>query len=296
MLQDGGFVCGAVFDERFHVRHIVSDKQEDLSRMMGSKYAQSDMGHCYREIKEKLRAGKKVLFSGCPCQVAGLRAYLGKNDANLLLVELICHGIPSDQMLQAYIGMREKQYGAKLKRLEFRNKAKGWHNSSVRMEFENGKIYAEPMTIDAFMQGYFRGISLKESCFSCPFRSFASGSDFTIGDFWGAEIETPDIDDNKGLSAVISNSQKGTAFLEKASISCVPIKMENILKYNQALVRSFDIGAQRTDFYKYVAEHSAEEAIVQYFQEKRLQKIKRRILFVLRCAWRIARGKEKPLY
>lgn len=296
MLQDGGFVCGAVFDERFHIRHIVSDKQEDLFRMMGSKYAQSDMGHCYREIKEKLRAGKKVLFSGCPCQVAGLRSYLGKDDPDLLLVELICHGIPSDQMLQAYIGMREKQYGAKLKRLEFRNKAKGWHNSSVRMEFENGKIYTEPMTIDAFMQGYFRGISLKESCFSCQFRNFASGSDFTIGDFWGAEIETPDIDDNKGLSVVVSNSQKGTAFLEKASVSCIPIKIEKILKYNQALVRSFDIGAQRTDFYKYVAEHSAEEAIQKHLEESLSQKVKRQGRYMLRSIWYAVRGKGKPLY
>lgn len=296
MLRDGGYVCGAVFDESFHVRHIVSNMQRDLVRMMGSKYAQSDVGYCYREIKEKLNAGEKVLFSGCPCQVAGLRTYLGKSYKDLLLVELICHGIPSDQMLQTYIRMQEKKYGAKLKRMEFRNKAKGWHNSAVRMEFENGKIYTEPMTIDAFMQGYFRGISLKESCFSCQFRNFTSGSDLTIGDFWGAEIEMPNIDDNKGLSAIISNSQKGTAFLEKTLTACVPVKIDNILKYNQALVRSFDIGTQRAIFYKYVTAHSSEEAIEQFFQEKLFQKIKRKGRFALRCIWHAIRGKGKPLY
>ena len=133
ILAEGGYICGAVFDEDFHVRHIVSNTQKDLRRMMGSKYAQSDVGYCYREIREKLDAGERVLFSGCPCQVAGLRSYLGKPYQGLLLVELICHGIPGDRMLQTYIGMREKQYGAKLKQLAFRNKAKGWHNSSVRM-------------------------------------------------------------------------------------------------------------------------------------------------------------------
>lgn len=296
MLKDGGYACGAVFDEEFHVKHIVSNSKNDVYRMMGSKYAQSDVGYCYREIKEKLIAGEKVLFSGCPCQVAGLRTFLGKEYRNLLLVELICHGIPSDQMLQTYIHMQEKKYGAKLKRMEFRNKTKGWHNSAVRMEFENGKIYAEPMTIDAFMQGYFRGVSLKESCFSCQFRNFASGSDLTIGDFWGAEIEMSHIDDNKGLSIVISNSQKGTFFLEKTMTSCVPVKMDNILKYNQALVRPFSIGEQRTVFYKYATEKGAEKAIEQFFHEKLLQKIKRKSRFTLRCVWYIVRGKEKPLY
>lgn len=296
MLKDGGYVCGAVFDEEFHVKHIVSNSKNDVYRMMGSKYAQSDMGYCYREIKDVLEKGHKVLFSGCPCQVAGLRTFLGKEYRNLLLVELICHGIPSDQMLQAYIRMQEKKYGAKLKRMEFRNKTKGWHNSAVRMEFENGKIYAEPMTIDAFMQGYFRGVSLKESCLSCQFRNFASGSDLTIGDFWGAEIEMSHIDDNKGLSVVISNSLKGTVFLEKTMTSCVPVKMDNILKYNQALVRPFSIGEQRTVFYKYATEKGAEKAIEQFFYEKLLQKIKRKSRFTLRYVWYIVRGKGKPLY
>ena len=139
MLRDGGYVCGAVFDDKFHVKHILSNAKEDILRMMGSKYAQSDVGHCYREIKDVLEKGCKVLFSGCPCQVAGLRTFLGKEYPNLVLVELICHGIPSDHMLQTYIGMQERKYGARLTRMEFRNKKKGWHNSSVRMEFENGK-------------------------------------------------------------------------------------------------------------------------------------------------------------
>ena len=122
MLRDGGSVCGAVFDENFHVRHIVSNNHDDILRMMGSKYAQSNMGYCFRTIKQKLDSGEKVLFSGCPCQVAGLRTFLSKQYDNLLLVELICHGIPSDHMLHTYIEMQQKRYKSKLKQLEFRNK------------------------------------------------------------------------------------------------------------------------------------------------------------------------------
>ncbi len=296
MLRDGGYICGAVFDAHFHVRHIVSNTENDLFRMMGSKYAQSDMGNCYREVKGKLDAGSKVLFSGCPCQVAGLRTYLGREYENLLLVELICHGIPSDRMLQTYIGMQEKKYGAELKKLEFRNKAKGWHRSSVRMEFENGKTCSESMTLDTYMQGYFKCITLKESCFSCKFRSFASGGDLVIGDFWGAETEIPEIDDNKGTSVVIASTAKGNALLAKTHAVCYPMSMETVLKYNQGLIRSFCAGAQRADFYEYAGEQNLEQAIKSFFEEPLIQKIKRRARFALRCVWYAVRGKNRPLY
>lgn len=102
MLRDGGYVCGAVFDDKFHVKHILSDAKEDILRMMGSKYAQSDVGYCYREVKDVLEKGRKVLFSGCPCQVAGLRTFLGKEYPNLVLVELICHGFQRPYAANVY--------------------------------------------------------------------------------------------------------------------------------------------------------------------------------------------------
>ena len=190
-----------MFDDEFHVKHILSNAKEDILRMMGSKYAQSDVGYCYREVKDVLEKGCKVLFSGCPCQVAGLHTFLGKEYPNLVLVELICHGIPSDHMLQTYIGMQERKYGAKLKRMEFRNKAKGWHNSAVRMEFEDHRIYSIPYTADAYTIGFLRNITLKSSCYNCHFRNFTTGNDIILGDFWGAEVELPE-DDNKGISDI----------------------------------------------------------------------------------------------
>lgn len=295
MLRDGGYVCGAVFDESFHVRHIVSNSQEDLLRMMGSKYAQSDMGYCYREIQEKLSAGEKVLFSGCPCQVAGLRTYLGKPYKDLLLVELICHGIPSDHMLQTYIHMQEKKYGAKLIRMEFRNKKRGWHNSSVRMEFGNHQIYSIPYTADPYTIGFFRNITLKSSCYDCRFRNFASGSDIILGDFWGAEVELSE-DDNKGISAILVNSGKGVDILDRCNLALTPASVETIIKYNRNLLYSAAPSSQRSSFYASAETNGLEEAIRRYLEESTIQKLKRQSRYALRCIWHTIRGKGKPLY
>lgn len=296
MLQDGGYICGAVFDEHFHIRHIVSNKKTDLYRMMGSKYAQSDMGYCYREIEKLLERGKNVLFSGCPCQVAGLRTYLGKSHPNLLLVELICHGIPSDRMLQTYIGMQEKKYRAKLKRMDFRNKDKGWHNSAVRMEFENGKVYSEATTIDPYMNGFYKNTTLKTSCYKCKCRGFSTGSDLVIGDFWGAEIEFSRIDDNKGISAVLVNTNIGNIYLNKLSINLVQSDAETIIAYNKNLIESAIPSLQRKAFYSFAEIHTYEDAIKSFLKESARDKLKRTIRFIVRTIWYVVRGKEKPIY
>ena len=296
VLADGGYVCGAVFDECFHVKHIVSNTQEDLYRMMGSKYAQSDMGMCFRQIKTLLDAGKRVLFTGCPCQVAGLRTYVGKKYLNLILVELICHGIPSDQMLQVYIGMQEKKYGAKLKEMEFRNKAKGWHNSSVRMRFENYRLYEEAEVSDTYMKGFFGNIFLKSSCYQCHFRNCTAGSDIVVGDFWGAEVERTDEDDNKGLSAVLVNTEKGFTTLKDCSLMLIPTIEEKIIKYHKNLIQSASKSPLRNEFYVYAETNGYASAIQCYLKEKLTHKAIRRGKSVLRYAWHVIRGKGKPLY
>ena len=295
MLRDGGYVCGAVFDDKFHVKHILSNAKEDILRMMGSKYAQSDVGRCYREIKDVLEKGCKVLFSGCPCQVAGLRTFLGKEYPNLLLVELICHGIPSDHMLQTYIHMQEKKYGAKLKRMEFRNKANGWHNSAVRMEFGNHRIYSIPYTADAYSIGFLRNITLKSSCYDCRFRNFTAGSDIILGDFWGAEVELPE-DDNKGISAILVNSGKGMDIIDRCNLALTPANVETVIKYNKNLLCSAAPSPQRSSFYASADTNGLEKTIRRYLEESTIQKLKRQGRYVLRCIWHAMRGKGKPLY
>ena len=295
MLRDGGYVCGAVFDDKFHVKHILSNAKEDILRMMGSKYAQSDVGRCYREIKDVLEKGCKVLFSGCPCQVAGLRTFLGKEYPNLLLVELICHGIPSDHMLQTYIHMQEKKYGAKLKRMEFRNKANGWHSSSVIMGFENQRVYSKPITGDAYMSGFLGSVTLKDSCYDCHFRNFAAGSDIILGDFWGAEVELSE-DDNKGISAILVISGKGMDIIDRCNLALTPANVETVIKYNKNLLCSAAPSPQRSSFYASADTNGLEETIRRYLEESTIQKLKRQGRYVLRCIWHTIRGKGKPLY
>lgn len=295
MLRDGGYVCGAVFDDEFHVKHILSNAKEDILRMMGSKYAQSDVGYCYREIKDVLEKGCKVLFSGCPCQVAGLRTFLGKEYTNLLLVELICHGIPSDHMLQTYIGMQERKYGARLTRMEFRNKKKGWHNSSVRMEFGHHRTYSKPITADAYMNGFLGSVTLKPTCYQCHFRNFTAGSDIILGDFWGAEVELPE-DDNKGISAILVNSGKGMDIIDRCNLALTPANVETVIKYNKNLLCSAAVSPQRSSFYAHADTNGLEEAIRIYLEESTIQKLKRQSRYALRCIWHTIRGKGKPLY
>ncbi len=295
MLKDGGYVCGAVFDEEFHVKHIVSNSKNDVYRMMGSKYAQSDMGYCYREIKDVLEKGHKVLFSGCPCQVAGLRTFLGKEYRNLLLVELICHGIPSDLMLQMYIGMQERKYSAKLTKLEFRNKAKGWHNSSVRMEFSHHRVHSKPITADAYMSGFLGSITLKSACYRCHFRNFTAGSDIILGDFWGAEVELPE-DDNKGMSAILVETGKGLRMLERCHLTSLSVQIETVTKYNRNLIQSAEVNQQREPFYTFAEKNGLEAAIQNYLEEGYMQRLKRHVDYALRCVWNAIRGKGKPLY
>ena len=295
MLRDGGYVCGAVFDEEFHVKHILSNAKEDMLRMMGSKYAQSDVGYCYREVKDVLEKGCKVLFSGCPCQVAGLRTFLGKEYPNLVLVELICHGIPSDHMLQTYIGMQERKYGARLTRMEFRNKKKGWHNSSVRMEFGHHRTYSKPEAADAYMNGFLGSVTLKPTCYQCHFRNFTAGSDIILGDFWGAEVELP-VDDNKGISAILVNSGKGMDVLDRCNLTLTPANVETVIKYNRNLLCSAAPSPQRSSFYASADTNGLEEAIRRYLEESTIQKLKRQSRYALRCIWHIIRGKGKPLY
>lgn len=184
-----GYVAGAVFDKDFILKHIVSNKIDVIKKMRGSKYAQSDNTGEFVKIKNLLKE-KKVLFCGCPCQVAGLKHFIGTENDNLYTIDFICHGIPSQEMLSEYIKFREKRAKSKLIELKFRDKKNGWHNSCCCCSFENGKKYYAPITVDPYMNGYFSGYTMKESCYTCKYKNSTSGSDNT-GGFLGGRSAMP---------------------------------------------------------------------------------------------------------
>lgn len=299
VLSNGGYVCGAVFDDDFSVKHIVSNDIEQVKKMSGSKYSQSDIGTVYREIKDLLCGGKIVLFTGSPCQTQGLSMFLGKEYENLISVDFICHGIPSRKLLKTYLDLRKNQYNSEIKNLSFRSKDLGWHNSSVKIDFENGKVYREPITIDFYYSDLFLGnLLLKESCYDCPSRKFKSKSDITLGDFWGAEVELTEYDDNKGISAVIINTLKGQKIfyqIEKL-IQKEEVSIDTIVKYNKNILYSSTPNSERDNFYLLSNTIGYEETLKRYYNKTKRNRIKKKSLMFLRKTKNLMQNKEKPLY
>lgn len=218
-LKNGGYVAGAIFTEHFKVKHIVTNSMDGLLKIKGSKYCQSDARGMYKKIAELLKKGEKVLATGLPCQMAALRQYLRKDYDNLLLVDVICHSVPSPFLFEKYIDYLEKEYGGKMVKYHPKNKELGgWHHFSFKAEFENGKIYHENRdlyTSIAFASGY---IMSRHSCYECHFKHMPQPSDLTIGDFWGIENIDSTFDSPKGVSKIMVNNQKGLNYLK--SLDC----------------------------------------------------------------------------
>ena len=296
VLQCDGYVCGAVFDDKFNVHHIISNKYETVKRMLGSKYAQSDTTNVFSQIKQLLTQGEYVLFTGCPCQVAGLKSYLGKEYAKLITVDVVCHGIPSATMLQAYISYQEAHHKSKINAISFRDKTRGWHRSSVKLTFNNNTVYNKPIGVDAYMKGFLSGVFLKESCYQCQFKNFTSGSDLTIGDFWGAEAVCPELDDNTGLSAIVVNTSKGAEVLIQLNCEFWQGSLDAIIKYNMNLVQPTSMNEKREEFYRFANVNGYAAAIKQYFEEHPIAMLRRTIKYAARCFWYKIRGRKKPIY
>ncbi len=181
ILNEGGYVCGAAFDENMTVRHTIINNKDDLQKLKNSKYVQSDVGQCYAEIKILLNSDKKVLFSGTPCQVAGLQSFLSQNYENLFTIDLICHGTPSDKVFKKYL--EEKTIdGEKVLNVNFRDKINGWSNYLTTTT-----TTTVPALTDSYMKAFLANLSLRKSCGNCKFNSLPRSGDLTIGDFWGIE-------------------------------------------------------------------------------------------------------------
>jgi len=209
VLKRGGVVFGAGFDHtNWRVIHKAAHNEEELDDLRGSKYVQSDVGDTYKEAKRLLDEGKEVLYSGCPCQIAALLNFLGKPYPNLTTVDLICHGVPSPLAWRKYIEAREQSAKSKIRRTFFRRYC-AWRKYVVSFEFSNDTTYFAEMYDDPFITAFLKEWSVRIGCYNCHFRHLRSGSDLTIGDFWGIEKCMPDFEDTKGTSVIIVNTPNG---------------------------------------------------------------------------------------
>ena len=215
ILESHGVVFGAAFESDSTVRHIMVERKEDLWKLRGSKYVQSQMGDTYTLVKQQLEKKTRVLFSGTPCQVAGLKEFLEKDYENLFTVDVLCHGVPSGKVFGKYLEERKKEYGADLTAVNFRYKSTGWKKFSVRLEFDGGKEYVKRAGHEPYMQIFLSNIALRPSCYDCQFKGTDRASDLTIGDAWGVDDYRPDMDDDKGTSIIWLHSEKGVRMFEQ---------------------------------------------------------------------------------
>lgn len=237
--KDGGYVGGAVYTEEWGVKFFISNKAEDLSALRSSKYLQSNSEGMYRQVRDLLIKGEKVLVCGLPCQIAALKAFLHKGYDNLLLVDLICLYINSPMAYRKYLDTLEKEYGGKVIYIKAKNKELGWRKLTHKVVFENGKTYYGTYDIDVFMQASMKLKCLsRPSCYECKFKDFPRYGDITLGDYW-IERGKCSLDDDTGTSIVLINSKKGEAFFSEVrkKLKSEDVTFESIKKGNPALYR-----------------------------------------------------------
>lgn len=244
ILDKGGYVCGAAFDDDWSVHHIIIDNKEDLSKLRGSKYVQSDTENCYKEIKKLLDADKYVLFSGCPCQVAGLYTFLGKEYEKLLSVDILCHGAPSQGVWKKYLA--ENFQDKKILNINFRDKSEiGWSCSDCTITLSNN----EKIVSNNYTKLFHDSIIIRQSCEECRYSKLPRIADITLGDFWGISNYNKDLNDGKGTSFVLLNSFKGKNIFKSINVKSKKIKLKE--DYNNGNLRfNCKLNKNRERFFK----------------------------------------------
>lgn len=235
--KNGGVVCAARFDDKYSVEHYCSLSIDDIEQFRGSKYLQSRIGNTFSEIRHFLKEGKPVLFVGLPCQVAGLRKFLIKDYDSLVTVDMVCMGVGSPKVWDAYLNIFINKQ--KIKKIVFKDKVKGWHNWLFKIEKTDGTFYEKGVD-NAYFNGYLKHLFYRESCHSCHFKGVERCSDITIADGWGIDKLYPDFDDNRGCSTVILQSTKGKKMwdeLIEPSVNYVDFEKSLFVKYNPYSVR-----------------------------------------------------------
>lgn len=305
-LSIGGIVYGAALVKENNTlvpKHIGIDDLKDLPKLLGSKYVQSDIGNVYKEIRTLLNNKKQILFSGTPCQVAGLKAFLGKKYENLFTIDIICHGVPNAEFFKGYLKILEKKFNGKILDFKFRDKKDGWGPYILsadilkqnKLQKERKYIYLDEST---YASMFLYTDILRLNCYKCKYTNKHRTGDITIGDYWGIEKEHPELlkinggllDTKKGISAIIINTEKGKLGLEKLGQEIVyfDTTYEKVAVVNTQLRESSKYGKYRNkimELYKVGGFNKVDE----YYYSKVLKKIaiKKKIKkFVPKFLWK----------
>lgn len=260
MIQKGGVVIGAAFLKN-KLTHIHAEEKSAIEKMRGSKYIQSNPEQIYSIIKNFLSQKRPILFTGTPCQVAALRQLTASYHAsNLIICDLLCHGVASQKVFEKYQEYLEKRYRRRLKELRFRSKRSGWKHYSIEIIFEGNKTIEIPFDKDPFMIGYLKNLSLRASCYHCIFADLKRVGDITLGDFWGIHNSFPKLDDDTGTSLLLLNTQKGVDYLEELQktkkFTIYPASLESAIKGNPILKEGVSCPKNRSLFFDDLSKRS----------------------------------------
>lgn len=245
IIREGGVVFGARWDKDWNVEHSYEGTIDGLKAFRSSKYVQSRVNVCYQKTELFLKEGRRVLFSGTPCQIAGLKSYLCKDYDNLLTIECACHGVPSPRLWQKYLA--EVSKGKEINSINHRDKRTGWRNYSVVMKFSDDTELSELHDDNLWMRAFIKNIDLRPSCYQCAFKIFNSRADLTLADLWGDRNLLPEQNEDKGITLVIVHSIKG----EDAVCGIENAKdfiLKDVVPFNAAIVVPPRVHPRRSEF------------------------------------------------
>jgi coenzyme F420-reducing hydrogenase beta subunit len=272
VLDDGGVVAGVAQTAPTRFGHIIVDNKADLEKLRGSKYVQADANFIYKEVRSLLKSGRKILFSGTPCQVAALYAVLGNaaTSVNLFTVDIVCHGTPSVKVFEKYIKELEKEESAIVEISRFRDKRMGWRLFSMTSSLNtiSGDCFQFSKTLreDKFMRVFLQNICLNSSCADCHYGTLPRIADITLGDYWGVSKYHPEMDDDKGTSVVLLNTKHGEELFDSVADGIIQCdsKIEYAIAGNPCIVRSSKQHSKRAEFFADLDEYSLDELVKKY--------------------------------
>ncbi len=288
IIQKGGVVFGVMYDDRFNVHHCIATTEAECRQFYGSKYVQSNVGNVLRQVKLHLKSGKHVLFSGTPCQVAGLYSYLKKDYEKLLTCDFSCHGVPSPGVFVDYLQWQAKRYKSSISTVNFREK-RGDNSFNLLIKFSSQKKYLRNLNADEFYRGFLRNILLRKSCYQCIFASVPRRSDITLGDFHGIEKLDRKYkgSESKGISLVLLNNNKGKFVFEEIEDKLIYEKrtLNEASYYNRLLLENIRVPAKRKCFFERYQQNgykSAREVIAPTLKTKIARVLNPKVIYLIK--------------
>lgn len=265
IIKKGGVVFGAAYDDNYRVHHTWIETVEDLVKFRNSKYVQSDLENCFKQVKQFLKEGRWVCFSGTPCQIEGLSKYIGRN-SKLVLVDVVCHGVPSPLIWNRYLeyqGVADK----KPDNIRFRDKFYGYKYSTMSLTKDGKNIYHAGSQIDPMLRAFFNDICDRPSCYSCPFKKIYRVSDLTIWDCFSVYDFDKNMDDDKGTTRVLCHSDEGKAIISEMQsiVRCKEVQPDKLIAGVKEMVKSVEMNSKREAFMADARVLSGKGLFVKYY-------------------------------